>query len=108
MTVDSLRELGYTVHHADGVNAALKLLETHPEANLLVTDIVMPDSNGHKLAEDARLMRPDLKVLFTTGYARDAVVNNGVLDAKMELLPKPYTIAQLASKVRGVLGPARQ
>ena len=77
----------------------------HPETNLLFTDIVMPDGIGRKLAEDARLMRPDLKVLFITGYARDAIVNNGFLDASMQLLPKPYTIAQLATKVRDALGP---
>lgn len=105
MTVDSLRELGYTVHHADGATAALRLLDRHPETRLLFTDIVMPDGNGRKLAEDARRMRADLKVLFTTGYARDAIVNNGVLEPGVQLLTKPYTIAQLATKVRAVLGP---
>jgi signal transduction histidine kinase/ActR/RegA family two-component response regulator len=106
MTVDSLRDLGYTVHHAEGATSALRLLEMHPETTLLFTDIVMPDGNGRKLAEDARLMRPDLKVLFTTGYARDAIVNNGMLEPNMQLLTKPYTIAQLATKVRSALGPA--
>ena len=104
ITVDSLRDLGYTVHHASGMLAALRLLEQHPETTLLFTDVVMSDGNGRKLGEDALKMRPDLKVLFTTGYTREAILNNGVLVPGMQLLTKPYTIAQLATKVRGVLG----
>ena len=104
ITVDSLRDLGYTVHHASGTVDALKVLGQHPETSLLFTDIVMPDGNGRKLAEDALKLRPDLKVLFTTGYAREAILNNGVLEPGMQLLTKPYTIAQLATKVRGILG----
>ena len=104
VAVDSLRDLGYTVHHADGAAQALRLLDQMPQVKLLFTDIVMPDGNGRKLAEDATAAHPDLKVLFTTGYARDAIMHNGVLDEGVALLPKPYTIQQLASKVRDVLG----
>jgi len=104
ITVDSLRDIGYTVYHADGAGAAMKMLAQHPEVVLLFTDIVMPDGNGRKLAEDALAQRPDLKVLFTTGYARDAIVNNGVLDGGMQLLTKPYTVSQLANKIRSILG----
>ena len=104
VAVDSLRDLGYTVHHADGSQAALKVLDKRPEIDLLFTDIVMPDGNGRKLAEDAVKAYPELKVLFTTGYARDAIMNNGVLAPGTQLLTKPYTIQQLATKVRGVLG----
>jgi len=64
---------------------------------------VMPEVNGAKLAEAARRQRPDLRVLFTTGYTRNAVVHNGVLDADVELLGKPFTIEELAAKVRSVL-----
>ncbi|WP_147041413.1 response regulator, partial [Skermanella aerolata] len=70
---------------------------------LLFTDIVMPDINGRKLADEALRRRPELKVLFTTGYTRNAVVHNGVLDPGVELIGKPFTLEELAAKVRAVL-----
>ncbi len=73
-SVDALAELGYRVLEADGAAAALRLLGAHSEIELLFTDVVMPDVNGRKLADEARRRRPDLKVLFTTGYTRNAVV----------------------------------
>ena len=63
----------------------------------------MPDVNGRRLADEARRRRPDLKVLFTTGYTRNAVVHNGILDPGVEMIGKPFTIEQLAAKVREVL-----
>ena len=102
-SVDALTELGYRALEADGAAAALRLLDQHPEIALLFTDIVMPDVNGAKLAEAARRRRPGLKVLFTTGYTRNAVVHNGVLDPGVELIGKPFTIEELAAKVREVL-----
>jgi CheY-like chemotaxis protein len=102
-SVDALGELGYHVVEADGAGAALRLLDAHPEITLLFTDVVMPDINGRKLADEARQRRPDLKVLFTTGYTRNAVVHNGVLDPGVELIGKPFTIEELAAKVREVL-----
>jgi DNA-binding response OmpR family regulator len=63
----------------------------------------MPETNGRKLADEALRRRKDLKVLFTTGYTRNAVVHNGVLDAGVDLIGKPYTIEELAAKVRMVL-----
>ncbi len=103
VTVDSLRELGYRVIAADGAAAALRLIEAHPDIALLLTDIVMPEVNGAKLAEAARVLHPGLKVLFTTGYTRNAVVHNGVVDPGVELIGKPFTFEALAAKVRGVL-----
>jgi DNA-binding NtrC family response regulator len=70
---------------------------------LLFTDVVMPEINGKKLAEEAMRRRPDLKVLFTTGYARNAVVHGNVLDRGAQLLSKPFTPDQLAATVRAVL-----
>jgi CheY-like chemotaxis protein len=102
-SVDALSELGYTVLQADGAAAAMRLLAAHPEIALMFTDIVMPDVNGRKLATQARRIRPDLKVLFTTGYTRSAVVHNGVLDAGVELIGKPFTLEELAAKVRAML-----
>ena len=102
-SVDALTELGYRVLEADGAGAALRLLDAHPEIALLFTDIVMPDINGRKLADEARHRRPDLKVLFTTGYTRNAVVHNGIVDPGVQLIGKPFTIEDLAAKIREVL-----
>ncbi|HEX8485304.1 hybrid sensor histidine kinase/response regulator [Sphingomonas sp.] len=103
LSVDALNELGYRVLQADGAAAALQMLAAHPEIVLLFTDIVMPDVNGAKLAEEARRRRPGLKVLFTTGYTRNAVVHNGVVDQGVELIGKPFGIEELAAKVRQVI-----
>ncbi len=103
VTVEALNVLGYRVLEADGAVAALRLLEAHPNVALLFTDIVMPEVNGARLAEAARAMRPGLKVLFTTGYTRNAVVHNGVVDPGVDLLGKPFTFEALAAKVRSVL-----
>jgi DNA-binding NtrC family response regulator len=79
---------------------ALELIDAHPEIVLLFTDVVMPEVNGAKLAEEARRRRPDLKVLFTTGYTQNAVVHNGVLDPGVEMIGKPFTLNALAAKTR--------
>jgi len=102
-SVEALSELGYPVLEADGAAAALRLLDSHPEIVLLFTDVVMPDVNGAKLAEEARRRRPDLRILFTTGYTRNAVVHNGVLDPGVEMIGKPFTLDGLAAKLRLVL-----
>ncbi|MCY7313317.1 MAG: response regulator [Pseudoxanthomonas sp.] len=103
MTVDALRELGYTVVQASDANQALEQIRVQPHLDLLFTDIVMPVMNGRVLADQARLIKPKLRVLFTTGYTRNAVVHNGMLDPGVAFLPKPFTIQQLALKVRDVL-----
>ncbi|WP_293413218.1 response regulator [Phenylobacterium sp.] len=78
-------------------------MDSNPEITLLFTDVVMPEVNGRKLADEALRRRPELKVLFTTGYTRNAVVHNGVLDPGVELIGKPFTVDQLAAKVRAIL-----
>ena len=103
-TTEALTELGYTVLAAPDGATALRLLDSHPEVDLLFTDVVMPDMNGRKLADEALARRPGLKVLFTTGYTRNAVVHNGVLDREVALIGKPFTVTALAEKVRKVLG----
>ncbi len=103
LSVDALRELGYTVIHADSGAEALRMIDSHPKIDLLFTDIIMPEMNGRQLADRAVARRPDLKVLYTTGYTRNAVVHNGVLDPGVAFLPKPFTLEQLAIKVRQVL-----
>ncbi|MBV8972000.1 MAG: PAS domain-containing protein, partial [Sphingomonadaceae bacterium] len=103
VTVEALRELGYRVLEADGAVTALRLLEAHPAVALLFTDIVMPEVNGARLADAARAMRPGLKVLFTTGYTKNAMVHNGVVDPGVDLIGKPFTFEDLAAKVRDIL-----
>jgi len=101
--VDALRELGYTSISAPTPGEALIALEQQPEITMLFTDIVMPEMTGRELADAALEMRPDLKVLFTTGYTRNAVVHNGVIDIGVAFLAKPYGMRDLACKVRDVL-----
>jgi signal transduction histidine kinase/CheY-like chemotaxis protein len=103
VTVDALRELGYTAIQAGNASEALQQLTLHPNVALLLTDIVMPEMNGKKLADRAVELKPGLKVIFTTGYTRNAVVHNGILDAGVAFLPKPFSIEQLAKKVRQAL-----
>jgi nitrogen-specific signal transduction histidine kinase/CheY-like chemotaxis protein len=100
---EALRELGYRVLQAGAAAAALRTIDDHPEIGLLFTDVVMPDMNGRRLSEEALRRRPALKVLFTTGYTRDAIVHDGMLDPDVELLRKPFTLEQLARKVAEVL-----
>jgi signal transduction histidine kinase/CheY-like chemotaxis protein len=103
-SVESLRQLGYRVLDAPDGAAALRLLEREPGVQLLFTDVGLPGGmNGRRLAEEARRRRPDLRVLFTTGYARDAIVHQGRLDPGIELIVKPYTYAALAAKIRAVM-----
>ena len=108
LSVDALTELGYRVLEADGAAQALRLIDANPDIDLLFTDVVMPEVNGRKLADEALKRRPQLKVLFTTGYTRNAVVHNGVLDPGVQLIGKPYTIEELATRVREVLDAPRR
>lgn len=98
-----LRELGYCVLEAPDGAAALDVLRARPEVDLLFTDVVLPGLNGRQLADQALAFRPALKVLFTTGYTRNAIVHNGRLDEGVSLITKPFTFDALASKVRRML-----
>jgi signal transduction histidine kinase len=103
LSADTLREIGYSVIASDSGRAAIQLLEENPGIVLLFTDIVMPEMSGRVLADTALKMRPGLKVLYTTGFTRNAVVHNGVLDPGVNFIAKPFTIEELAAKVRAVL-----
>ena len=103
LTSEALHELGYTVFDSENAADALAILDRVTDVKLLFTDVVMPDVNGKKLAEEAVRRRPDLKVLFTTGYTANAVVHGGVLDSGVNFISKPFTLDQLAAKVRAVL-----
>ena len=102
-TVEALRELGYTVRHASSADEAMTVLQVQQGVKLLFTDVVMPGKTGRQLVDAVKPDRPDLKVLYTTGYTRNAIVHNGVVDPGVELLMKPFALDQLARKVRSVL-----
>jgi CheY-like chemotaxis protein len=100
-----LRELGYVPFDAANGAQGLRLLAMRPDIKLLFTDIGLPEGmNGRELAEEAKRRRPGLKVLFTSGYARNAIVHHGRLDPGVELLPKPYLFDALGASVRRMLG----
>jgi signal transduction histidine kinase/CheY-like chemotaxis protein len=108
MTVGALRDLRYTVVDAPDGATALARLEEIERIDLLFTDVVMPGMNGRELADRICAARPGTPVLFTTGYTRNAVVHNGMLDPGVAFLAKPFTMDQLARKVaEAVGGPAR-
>jgi signal transduction histidine kinase/CheY-like chemotaxis protein len=102
-TTEALHELGYTVFDSENAANALATLDRVADVKLLFTDVVMPDVNGKKLADEAVRRRPGLKVIFTTGYTANAVVHGGVLDQGVHFISKPFTLEQLAAKVRAVL-----
>ena len=83
--------------------ARLSILNTDQRIDLLFTDVVLPGRSGKALADEASKLRPGLKVLFTTGYSRNAIVHQGRIDPGVKLLSKPFTYEQLAARVRDVL-----
>lgn len=99
-----LQSLGYRVIAASGGEAALALLLEEPSIAILFTDVVMPGGmSGRELAEAARAIRPNLKVLFTSGYTENSIVHHGRLDPGVHLLHKPYRKTDLARRLRAVL-----
>ncbi len=98
-----LRELGYIVLEAGDSDEGLAILKTDCRIDLLFTDVVLPGKTGRVLADLAAEIRPGLKVLFTTGYSRNAIVHQGRLDVGVQLISKPFTFEQLAVRVRDVL-----
>jgi PAS domain S-box-containing protein len=103
VSVEALKDLGYSVIETSGPREALRMLGERKDISLLFTDVVMPEMTGRELADRARVQQPTLKVLYTTGYTRNAIVHNGILDAGTNLLTKPFTIDDLARKVRSIL-----
>jgi signal transduction histidine kinase/CheY-like chemotaxis protein len=99
-----LRELGYMVIEARNGKEALQVaVETGQNIDLLLTDVVMPEMGGKTLADWLKLHRPEVRVLFISGYTEDAIVQHGVLDAGVSFLHKPFTPGELARKVREVI-----
>ena len=106
--VESLRELGYEPLEARDAETAIALFRRSPkQMDLLLTDVVMPGKNGRMLSHELLAIRPDLKVIFMTGYSRDAIVHDGRLDRGLELLQKPITRSALGAKLHYLLNPTR-
>jgi PAS domain S-box-containing protein len=105
LTLAMLESQGYRLLEAAGGSEALSLSERYPEPiHLLITDVVMPGMTGRELATRLLALRPALKTLYTSGYTANAIGHEGALDSGVAYLPKPFSPAQLAAKVREVLG----
>ena len=98
-----LKELGYAFVEAGDANAAVPIIESEQRIDLLISDVGLPGMNGRQLAEIGRQIRPELKVLFITGYAEHAAVRGGFLDPGMQLITKPFTFDLLTAKVREMI-----
>ncbi|MCF5722780.1 ATP-binding protein [Pseudomonas syringae] len=98
-----LKELGYSFVEAGDATAALPIIESDQRIDLMISDVGLPGMNGRQLAEIGRQLRPDLKVLFITGYAEHAAVRGGFLDPGMQLITKPFTFDLLTAKVREMI-----
>ena len=98
--VSAARELGFVVIEADSAAVAIERLKAHSEISILLTDVVMPQTGGRQLADAALAERPGLQVIYMTGYTRNAIVHNGVLDRGVRLLTKPFTVLELERELR--------
>ena len=98
-----LRDLNYQVIEAKDSATALRLLDADKKFDLLLTDVVLPGKNGRELANEVEKRRPEVKIIFMTGYSRNAIVHHGRLDAGTELIPKPLIERVMARKIRQVL-----
>lgn len=98
-----LKELGYAFVEASDADTAVPIIESDQRIDLMISDVGLPGMNGRQLAEIGRQIRPDLKVLFITGYAEHAAVRGGFLDPGMQLITKPFTFDLLTAKVREMI-----
>jgi len=101
---DTLADLGYQAIEAADAASGLKVLESDAKIDLLVTDVGLPGGmNGKQMADSARARRPGLKVLFITGYAENAAISNGPLEAGMHVMSKPFPMGKLAARIRSII-----
>nr|WP_229259962.1 hybrid sensor histidine kinase/response regulator [Duganella aquatilis] len=109
VTVEVLEDLGYDLIAAEDGPAALRLLAAHPDIDLLITDVGLPNGmNGRQLADAVRARLPEVPVLFVTGYAEHAVLNHGHLERGMQVLTKPFAADALALRVKELAGAERR
>ncbi|WP_237479062.1 ATP-binding protein [Lichenibacterium dinghuense] len=104
LVLDLLGELGYAVHQAPDGPSGLRVVGGPGRIDLLITDVGLPGMNGRQFAAEARALRPDLKVLFITGYAENAAFGNGHLDPDMQMMTKPFAVDALAQRIRAMMG----
>jgi CheY-like chemotaxis protein len=99
-----LQSFGYSTLSAPDAATALHIVERNAAVDMIFTDVIMPGGmNGRQLADEARKRRPDVKVLYTSGYTENAIVHHGRLDPGVSLLAKPYRKSDLARKIRQTL-----
>jgi CheY-like chemotaxis protein len=103
LIVEVLEDLGYRALEAADGPTGLKILQSRVRIDLLITDVGLPRINGRQLADQARERRPDLQVLFITGYAENATLAHGFLDPGMAMITKPFTVDALAQKIRQMI-----
>jgi CheY-like chemotaxis protein len=103
LIVEVLQDLGYRALEAADGPSGLRILQSRKRIDLLVTDVGLPGLNGRQLADHARETRPDLKVLFITGYAENATLASGFLDPGMEMITKPFAVDALATRIRSMI-----
>ena len=103
LIVDVLDELGYKALEAADGPAGLRILQSPQSIDLLITDIGLPGLNGRQVADAARVLRPDLKVLFMTGYAENAAIANGILAPGMQMITKPFAMDALTKRIRELI-----
>jgi CheY-like chemotaxis protein len=104
LVTEVLADLGYTAIEAEDGAAGLKVLNSDARIDLLVTDVGLPGGmNGRQVADAARVVRPDLNVLFITGYAENAVLSHGHLDPGMHVMTKPFNMEALATRLRELI-----
>ena len=104
LITDILEDLGYTAIEAGDSASGLKILQSDVRIDLLVTDVGLPGGmNGRQMADAGRATRPDLKVLFITGYAENAVLGAGRLAPGMAVLTKPFPIEAMAARIRSMI-----
>ncbi len=109
LVTEVLEDLGYTAIEAVDGDSGLKLLRSDTRIDLLVTDVGLPGGmNGRQLADAARVARPDLKVLFITGYAENAALSHGHLAPGMHVLTKPFAMDALASRIKELIAGTRE
>jgi PAS domain S-box-containing protein len=104
LVVDALEELGYVAVEASDGPSGMKVIRSDQRIDLLITDVGLPNGmNGRQIADAARELRPDLKVLFITGYAENAVLNHGHLDHGMQVVTKPFDMVELSRRIQAIL-----
>ena len=103
LIVEVLEDLGYRALEAVDGPTGLKILQSRVRIDLLITDVGLPGINGRQLADQARERRPELQVLFITGYAENATLAHGLLDPGMAMITKPFAVDALAQKIRQMI-----